>query len=306
MIMSLVIGQAPEAHDVTRCAALRVYGENNHLKEGHMLKKILAVAALAAAGGISGVSLALTGASAATTTVTATTSVSGHPDTTSPTPPAGTACTPSPGGPVWAKDAYTSTLTAVPSGTSGTWNVTIQDNGSFAAFADPATCKAMLSSGSFLFLYTVKVTSAGTPSQANLHSSYTTQSTAQMVRDFFGDQAATVAGGDYFASYQDGRYVQTTTSIYGDVVASPAPVLTLAYCGEHVWKVTQNKSLVATKFRYFSKVGTSILLDGSATVASGGSVKVSERPRATGGLIVRYPSAGHTVTVTGSRTLTRC
>jgi hypothetical protein len=40
-----------------------------------------------------------------------------------------------------------------------------------------------------------------------------------MVKDFFGDQSATVNGGDYFFVYQNGAYVQTTSSIYGDVIA---------------------------------------------------------------------------------------
>jgi hypothetical protein len=41
-----------------------------------------------------------------------------------------------------------------------------------------------------------------------------------MVRDFFNDSGATVTGGDYFFVYQSGNYVQTTSSLYGDVVAS--------------------------------------------------------------------------------------
>jgi hypothetical protein len=240
---------------------------------------------------------------AATGPVTASTSVSNHPDTTSGGP--GTACKTSPGGPVWADDTYPSRLTAVQTAAS-TWRVTVSDSGSFLGFADPATCRAMLSSGSFQFLYSLTVTSASAPHPAGLHSSYTTQSTSQMVSDFFGGAASSIAGGDYFASYQGGDYVQTTSGSYGDVIAAPAPVLTLAFCGVHSWKVTQNKSLVATRFRYFSKVGTTYLLDGTATVASGSSVRVTERPRATGGLVVRYPSAGRIVTVTGSRTLTAC
>lgn len=159
-------------------------------------------------------------ASAATSSVTASTSVSNHPDTTNASGPA---CTSSGNGPVWANDAYTSKMNAVSTGTNA-WRVTIQDNGTFSGFADPVTCNALNSSGSFLFLYTVTVNSANTPSQATLHSSYSgAVSTTQMVKDFFGDSSATVTGGDYFASYQDGNYVQTTNSIYGDVVAATPP-----------------------------------------------------------------------------------
>jgi hypothetical protein len=151
-------------------------------------------------------------------TISASTSVSSHPDTTSAG--AGTACTSSSNGPVWALDSYTSTLAALPDGTN-TWKVTIQDKGSFAGFADPNTCNALKSKGSLVGLYTVTVTSANTPDPSNLQSSYSGDvSTTQMVRDFFNDPGATVAGGDYFFVYQGGNYVQTTSSLYGDVVAS--------------------------------------------------------------------------------------
>jgi len=150
-------------------------------------------------------------------TITASTFVSNHPDTTSGG--SGTACNSSGNGPVWALDTYDSTLSALPDG-SNTWKVTIQDKGSFAGFADPNTCNAMKSKGSFQFLYELTVTSPTAPVTADLHSSYTTESTTQMVQDFFGGAATNVAGGDYFAVYQGGDYVQNGTDIYGDVVAS--------------------------------------------------------------------------------------
>lgn len=170
-------------------------------------------AVLAVGGGIGGYALASNNGP-----LSASTRVSDHPDTTSGG--SGTACTSSTNGPVWALDAYTSTLTAINTGTD-TWRVTIQDKGSFAGFADPNTCDAMSSKGDLLGLYTVSVTSTGTPSAANLNPTYSgAVSTTQMVRDFFGDQSAIVNGGDYFFVYQDGAYVQTTSSIYGDVMAS--------------------------------------------------------------------------------------
>lgn len=185
-------------------------------------KKITSIGAvLTAAVAIGAAAISAGAASASSTTVIAVTQVSDHPDTTSAS--GGTACTSSPGGPVWAKDAYISQLTAVNTGTD-TWHVTLQDMGSFAGFADPATCNAMTSKGDLLGLYTVSVTTTGTPSQANLKSSYSGAiSSTTMVQDFFGDPSAKVNGGDYFFSYQNGAYVQTTSSIYGDVSAYVAP-----------------------------------------------------------------------------------
>jgi hypothetical protein len=172
-------------------------------------------AVLAIGGGVGGYALA---SNTGSNLVSGSTQVSNHPDTTSGG--SGTACTSSPNGPVWALDAYESQLTAVNTGPD-TWRVTLQDKGSFAGFADPNTCNAMKSKGNLLGLYTVTVTSTGTPSQSGLHSSYSgAVSSSQMVKDFFGDQSATVNGGDYFFVYQNGAYVQTTSSIYGDVIAS--------------------------------------------------------------------------------------
>jgi hypothetical protein len=195
------------------------------------IKKIgTVVGALAVLG--TGATIASSSAGATSTTVTASTLVSNHPDTTSGG--SGTACTSSPGGPVWAIDAYASQMTAVTTGTN-TWRVTIQDVGSFAGFADPATCNAMTSKGSLLGLYTVSVTSANTPSQANLKSSYSgAVTTTQMVQDFFNDHTANnVAGGAYFFDYENGAYVQTGPDtapgssggsvIYGDVTPYTAP-----------------------------------------------------------------------------------
>ena len=158
-------------------------------------------------------------------TITASTQVSNHPDTTSvpsyPTPNACNLTIEPNSGPVWALDTYSSTLSALQDGTNtDTWKVTIQDKGSFAGFADPNTCSPLNSKGSFLFLYEVTVTSPSAPVPADLHSSYTTESTTQMVQDFFGGAATNVAGGDYFAVYQGGNYVQNGSDIYGDVVAS--------------------------------------------------------------------------------------
>lgn len=185
-------------------------------------KKITTVGAvLTAAVAIAGAAASAGAASASSNTVIASIQVSDHPDTTSAS--TGTACTSSPGGPVWAKDAYTSQLTAVNTGTD-TWRVTLQDTGYFAGFADPATCNAMTSKGELLGLYTVTVNTTSTPSQANLKSSYSgAVSSTTMVQDFFGDPSAKVGGGDYFFSYQSGAYVQTTSSIYGDVSAYVPP-----------------------------------------------------------------------------------
>jgi len=184
-----------------------------------------ALAVLGTAGGV-----LATVATASSSTITATTQVVNAPDTTSGG--TGTACTSSSQGPVWALDTYTNTLTAVNTGTD-TWQVTLTANGSFAGFADPTTCNAMTSQGSLLGMITYQVTSTGTPSQANLKSSYSTGDLATMVDDFFNDPSATLSGGAYFYSYQNGAYVQWAgqasgdSGITGDVTAyaAPPPVL---------------------------------------------------------------------------------
>jgi hypothetical protein len=202
---------------------IRVRAAREGIKSGRRLAITGAVVlAMGAAG--AGIAMADTGSPAAkptSTTIQASTSVSDHPDTTDAS---GSACNTNltPNGPVWALDSYSSTLTAVPAKTAGQWMVTIQDKGSFAGFADPNTCVALKSNGSFLFLYTVTVTSTNTPNPADLHRSYSGDvSTSQMVADFFGGiDTSAVQGGDYFAVYQDGNYVQNGTGTYGDVVAS--------------------------------------------------------------------------------------
>ena len=180
---------------------------------------VIGTLALLGTGGVVASTAAGATVTAATTSaplsIKAVTAVSNHPDTTSGG--TGTACTSSTNGPVWANDSYTSKLAAVNVGPD-TWRVTLHDNGSFVGFADPNTCNAKTSKGGLIGLYTVTVTSANTPSQATLHPSYTgAVSTTQMVQDFFNDPTATVVGGDYFFVYQGGNYVQTTSSIYGDV-----------------------------------------------------------------------------------------
>lgn len=174
-----------------------------------------AAAAAALLGGLGAASLASAGlASASVTSVSAHTYVSDHPDTTNGS---GGACTWSLNGYVWARDAYTSHMTAVKTGAS-TWQVTLRDSGRFDGFADPNTCAAADTRGSLTGLYTLVVTSATAPSRHYLHSSYAGNvSTTKMVNDFFNDAATSIVGGDYFFSYQNGNYVQTTSGTSGDV-----------------------------------------------------------------------------------------
>lgn len=175
-----------------------------------------ALTVLGLAGGVS----ATTASASATASITATTSVTNHPDTTSVSGPA---CTSSPGGPVWAKDNFTATITAEPTGTS-TWQVTFNDSGTFTGFADPTTCAALGSYGTLTGQYTLAVTSPTAPVAADLKAKYDgAVSTSTMVADFFGGAATKITGGDYFFSYQGGNYVQTTSGSTGDVVASSAP-----------------------------------------------------------------------------------
>src|SRR5215475_6680553 len=75
-----------------------------HWRPGRKVAGIIGAAALVVAAGASYGGFALASAGTASTII-ASTAVSNHPDTTNAT--GGTACTPSDGGPVWAKDNFT-------------------------------------------------------------------------------------------------------------------------------------------------------------------------------------------------------
>lgn len=184
------------------------------------MRKLLTLAAPAA------VALGLVFAAASTASagpaITASTLVTNHPDTTNVSGPG---CTPSGNGPVWALDNYTMNLAAVPDATPGKWDVTVNDSGTFAGFADPANCAYGVSHGSFTGSITYIVTSPSAPVPADLKSGYNGAiSSSTMIADFFNGKATNIAGGDYLFSYQGGNYVQSTNNIHGDVVLDPCAV----------------------------------------------------------------------------------
>ena len=118
---------------------------------------------------------------------------------------------------VWAHDNLSRQIVATPNG-DGSWTVNITDNGSFAGFADPTTGAAMASDGPVKGSYQLTVT-GGTPDAKNLPSQEpATMGTTAMINQLFGG-SATVTGGSYSYSYQNGAYVQDTvgTGIHGDV-----------------------------------------------------------------------------------------
>lgn len=187
------------------------------------MRKFFAAVGAAALLSLGGLATATVASANPLPSVSASTSVTHHPDTTAPSPNDGF-CTTSPGGPVWALDTYTSSMTAV--NTSGNdWTVSITDNGSFAGFALPTDCSSAVSHGSFTGTYTVDVVSPTGPVAADLKSNYDgAVSTSTMVEDFFNGAATSIVGGAYDFSYQGGNYVQTTDSITGAVVPDACTV----------------------------------------------------------------------------------
>jgi hypothetical protein len=176
--------------------------------------RIVAIAiAATAAGGLGVVSAG--SALASTGPLIAVTHASDHPDTTSASGPA---CGTSGNGPTWALDNIARQF-RVTSNADGSWTVVVTDNGSFSGFADPTTCQALTSTGSIRGTITFDVVSPSPPSASGLAPQYVGDvSTTQMVRDLFGGQATSVVGGAYHYSYQNGNYVQdSSTGSTGDV-----------------------------------------------------------------------------------------
>jgi hypothetical protein len=141
------------------------------------------------------------------------------PDTTNAS---GGSCGTSTNGPTWATDQFpTVTLSAMSTGTD-TWNVTIDSNGSFVAFADPTTCAPLLSEGNIVGTIEYTVTSTNTPSQSGLQSDYSGATEfSTLIDDFFGGSPTIGGGNIYSYSYQDGNYTQVSTAngltVTGDV-----------------------------------------------------------------------------------------
>jgi PASTA domain len=202
--------------------------------EGNQMSYRKTAFTFAAVAGLLTAGASVTAANASTTTtVTATTQVTAQPDTTSPTG-SGTACDTGSTyaktyGPVWADDDFKASLTAVPTGTD-TWHVTLHVGGTFAGFADPLSCDASLSAGSLEGTIQYSgVTSADTPSQANLESSYTSfpDNLNGLVAAFFGDPSVATedfGDGTYSFSYQGGNMTEDNSGIFGDVTGNGGAV----------------------------------------------------------------------------------
>jgi hypothetical protein len=115
---------------------------------------------------------------------------------------AGNATQATPGGPQWAWDNLEAKFDVTQAG-PGTWNVTLTENGSYAAFASPITGGAMNASSPVQGWVTYTVTSTGTPSGKNLPAqSPGTISSSHLIRQLFGDQNAQVAMQHYSFSYK--------------------------------------------------------------------------------------------------------
>jgi sugar (pentulose or hexulose) kinase len=181
-----------------------------------MRTAVTAIAATGALGlGVLGAGSALAGSGP----VTAVTHASDHPDTTNVSGP-GTACGTSPNGPTWALDNLSRQFAVTDSG-GGDYTVVITDRGSFAGFADPASCQPLTSHGPIQGTYTVYVHSTSGPDPAGLPAQEPGDvGTSAMVQQLFDGNATAIVGGDYYYSYQNGNYVQSSQPPYitGDVV----------------------------------------------------------------------------------------
>jgi hypothetical protein len=104
---------------------------------------------------------------------------------------------------------------------AGNYTVVITDHGSFAGFADPANCQPLTSNGPIYGTYTVYVNSPNGPDPASLPAQEPSDvGTLAMVQQLFDGKATSITGGDYYYSYQNGNYVQSSQPPYitGDVV----------------------------------------------------------------------------------------
>jgi hypothetical protein len=119
-------------------------------------------------------------------------------------------------GPQWAWDnlenKITATQTVAATQTApGTWHVTVDVTGSYAAFASPNDGTAWKGNGPIKGTIAFDVTSSHTPDAHNVNGNLPdgTGFTA-MLKQFFGDSGAQVVGGHYTFTYgtPDGVYTQ--------------------------------------------------------------------------------------------------
>jgi hypothetical protein len=139
------------------------------------------------------------------------------------------------GGPVWAFDNLAVRFTVTPGSTGldgGNYSVTITDNGSFSAFADPTTGDAITANGSVRGTIQYDVYSSTPPARANLPAQEPGDSTrdqagiasavhtGEMLSQLFDGNAVIVGGGAYTFTYKagGGTYVQDSVNgISGDI-----------------------------------------------------------------------------------------
>jgi hypothetical protein len=149
-------------------------------------------------------------------TVSAVVHASGHPDTCACASPTGVT---SPNGPVWAYDNIARQFTAVP-GSGDHYTVTITDNGSFAAFADPISGLPFTAHGSIRGTYTLDVQSTLPPLASALPPTDDGDvSTPAMIMQLFQGGVTSIVGGDYTYTYRAGgcTMVQDTSGVTGDI-----------------------------------------------------------------------------------------
>jgi hypothetical protein len=100
-----------------------------------------------------------------------------------------------------------------PESTPNTYSVTINDNGSFAGFADPNNCQPLVGNGSVRGTNQYDVFSLNSPDPGNLPAQIDgSVSTTATIVQLFGGSASIVGGGHYTYTYTlvDGsKYVQT-------------------------------------------------------------------------------------------------
>jgi hypothetical protein len=157
---------------------------------------VIAIAATGALGlGVLGAGSALAG----TAKVTAVTHTSDHPDTTSVSGP----CTGTSGnGPTWAYDNLSRRFTVTSESAPGNYSVTITDNGSFSAFADPRTGDCYTGHGSIRGTIQFDVLSSTAPDPAALPAQMPGDvSTSATLSKLFDGNAAIVGGGHYTYTY---------------------------------------------------------------------------------------------------------
>ena len=170
------------------------------------MKRIIYTAVAAAAvltGSVAAAAPAF--ASSGPTTVKVVIHAAGHSDTTNVCGVNDPDC-------VWAHDNMSRQIVATPQ-PDGSWAVLITDNGSFAGTVDPVSGALLNSNGPVSGTSHLTVTN-GMPDAKNLPSQQGDMGTTAMINQLFGGNA-TVTGGDYSYSYQNGGYVQDTNGEHG-------------------------------------------------------------------------------------------